>query len=398
MLLYWIWYAQLTGISQRAKAELLMHFSDPEDLFFAEAETLQPLVSADQLQYLLERDLKEAEKILAQCRRKEIGILPFSDRAYPEKLRNIADPPMVLYYKGQLPDWDVQPVIGLVGTRKASAYGLQVANQLGGELARCGAAVISGGADGADAQGMWGALQQEGTVICVLGGGVDVIYPRCNRRLFAQTEENGCLLSEYPPETAAIGWHFPQRNRIISGISDGVIVVEAPEKSGALNTAHHALEQERDLYAVPANIGVSSGAGSNQLLLEKAQAVLSGWDVVKRYAHLYPRAVREQGSFKSRRPEDIQAKVAQKPVIPEKLPEKVIDNSENSTYSELENTKPAFDQEEQEIFALLDHRPQHPDAIAARSVLPSARVQAILTKLTVKGVVKFHPGGRVSLK
>lgn len=400
MLLYWIWFAQLQGIPLWQKRELLQYFADPEELFFLrEALPSSALEMNPKLPELLcDRDLTQAEKILNQCRRKGIRLLTYGDPAYPDRLRTIQDPPMVLYYKGTLPDWDAQPVIGLVGTRKASAYGLQVARQLGEQISDCGATVISGGASGADTKSMEGALDRMGKVVCVLGCGVDVIYPRTNRRLFSRTEERGCLLSEYPPQEAALGWHFLQRNRIISGISNGVVIVEAPEKSGALNTAKHALEQGRDLYAVPANIGVMTAYGSNQLLLEKAQAVLSGWDVVKNYAHLYPDTVHKPGERIRPVMEDCQAKVAQNPIIPEKLPKKVIDNWENTSYSELRQLEPALNQEEQAVLALLTGQPLHPDAVAARSDLPAGKVQSILTKLAVKGLVQLHPGGRVSLK
>ena len=147
---------------------------------------------------------------------------------------------------------------------------------------------MSGGAAGVDTEAMKGALDAGFPTVGVLGCGVDITYPISNRRFFADVMKNGCLLSEYAPGTGVEKWHFPARNRIISGLSNGVLVVEAPEKSGALNTARHAFTQGRDLFVVPGNLGVDTCAGSNALLRECATAVFSGWAVMKAYADLYP--------------------------------------------------------------------------------------------------------------
>ena len=400
MPIYWIWFAQLKGINLWTKRQLLETFRDPEELFRLEENALRdfPKEVAEALQ---NRDLSESTEIMNRCRQKGIGILTFADAAYPESLRYIEDPPMVLYFKGKLPAWQAQPVIGVVGTRKASPYGLQTAHLLSAQIAACGGLVVSGAATGIDAVSMEGALDAGKPTVGVLGGGVDVVYPASNRALYKRTEENGCLLSEYPPGTRPYPGNFLQRNRIISGVSAGLLVVEAPERSGALNTARHAFSQGRDLFVVPGNLGVDTCLGSNALLQEGAYAALSGWDVVKHYANLYPDVVEN-------RPVSLQktlAKVAETPIMPEKeadkkkpLPQNAIDNLGKSTYSVINKRPVELSDRENAVFALLSDVPQLPDSVMDACDLPSSTVQSILTKLTIKGLITQHPDGRISRK
>ena len=190
--IYWIWFAELKGINLFVKRQLLEDFRDPEELYRADTKAM-PKEVVDALQ---QKDLTEATKIYDQCLRKNIQILTYGDPMYPERLRNIEDPPMVLYYKGNLPQWQGQPVIGVVGTRKASPYGLQTAHLLASQIAACGGLVVSGVATGIDGLAMEGALDAGKSTVGVLGGGVDVVYPASNRGLYRRTEESGCLLSE----------------------------------------------------------------------------------------------------------------------------------------------------------------------------------------------------------
>lgn len=406
MLLYWIWFAELKNIALLQKQKLLEQFHDPEELYHTAEPVFQKLgLSEKERQALQNKDLKEAEQILCRCTEKGIKCLPVTDSAYPNRLRNIPDAPILLYYRGILPNWECAPFIGIVGTRKASAYGLQVAHQMGGQIASGGGRIVSGGAAGGDTAAMQGAMEAGHPVVGVLGCGVDVVYPRSNRRLFEAVVENGCLISEYPPGTPPIDWHFPARNRIISGISSGVLVVEAPKKSGALITAQRALEQGRDVFVVPGNINTASCAGSNALLQEGAKPVFSGWDVLSDYEFLYPGKLQRNKVAALYTGEQAEAKVAQKPVKPvknEKEAEndrkKPIDNRGICTYSELDNKCPALSDEEQAVLALLTRVPQEPADLIAKLDMPSGRVLSVLTMLTVKGFVCKHPGGRISLE
>lgn len=402
MLLHWIWFAQLNDITLREKHQLLAQFSDPEELFHTDDGVLEKQQMPESLR---KKDLKEAEKILRKCTEKGIGLLPIADSAYPNKLRNTPSAPILLYYKGILPDWDSVPFIGVVGTRKASAYGLQVAHQMGAQIAHCGGYIVSGGASGVDTAAMQGALDAGCPVVGVLGCGVDVVYPYSNRKLFAAVAENGCLISEYPPETKGLPWHFPARNRIISGVSNGVLIVEAPEKSGALITAQRALEQGRDVFVVPGNINTATCAGSNALLQEGAMPVFSGWDVLSNYEFLYPGKLQKHSNMPLYTGEQATAKVAQNPLNlmgdsekEEITRKKPIDNGGISTYIELENRHPALNEVEQAVLSQLTAQPQESAALIEKLDMPSGKVLSVLTLLTVKGLVVKHPGGRFSLK
>ena len=406
MLLHWIWFAELKDISLLHKHRLLERFGDPEELFRMSGEALQQAgIPEKERNALQDKNLWKAEQIADRCAKRDIGVLPVADSAYPKRLRNSPDAPIVLYYKGVLPDWDSAPFIGVVGTRKASAYGLQVAHQLGAQIASCGGYVVSGGAAGGDTAAMQGAMAAGFPVVGVLGCGVDVVYPLSNRKLFEAIVGEGCLISEYPPGTEARNWHFPARNRIISGVSNGVLVVEAPQKSGALITARFALEQGRDVFVVPGNINSPTCEGSNAMLQEGATPVFSGWDVVSGYEFLYPGKLRKNMSIPLYTGEEIPVKVAQKPAVLEKTPNKSaksgkipIDTGANSSYSELVNNRPALNEEEQAVLACLTEKPQEASALMAAIDMPSGKILSILTMLTVKGYAQKDPGGLFRMK
>lgn len=414
MLIHWIWLS-MRPMHDREKLAALEHFRDPEDIFFADGDSYShvPGLSAESADALRDKDLLPAENVLGDCARGKIHILTFRDGAYPARLKNISDPPLVLYYKGTLPDFDGLPVIGVVGTRKASLYGMTAAKRLGYQIGRCGGVVVSGAASGIDGVAMQGALTADAPVVAILGCGVDVVYPQSNKGLFADTERHGCLISEFVPGTPPYKWNFPKRNRIISGISDGVLVVEAPEKSGALITARQALDQGRDVFVVPGNIDVPSCAGSNALLRDGAIMVTSGWDVTSEYRHLYPDRIRRDAVPARQRAyadevenqERPAAKVAQKPKIPrnegenaETKQKKVIDNAETSAYSDGCKPIPNLTPNEQTIVDQLRGEPRLVDDVIAATGLPSGQVLAALTMLEVKGIVQMLPGRRVAKK
>ena len=403
MLVHWIWLATRTHIGERLKVDLVRRFQDPEAIYFADPGSFHDIsgLTAEGAAALADKNLQDAEKVLWDCRRKNLRILTWQDAAYPARLKNIPDPPLVLYYKGNLPDFDALPVIGVVGTRKASAYGMNVAGKMGYQISRCGGIVVSGMAAGIDAMATRGALTAGAAAVGVLGCGADVVYPASNRGLFEEMEQYGCLISEYLPGTPPAAYNFPRRNRIISGLSCGVLVVEAPEKSGALITAHAALDQGRDVFVVPGNIDVDTFVGSNRLLRDGAIAVSSGWDVMSAYEALYPDKITEFTA----QPEKIQSQAAQnaplfgnKQVSKHKEDKKVIDNGDPSPYSGLEDRTPSMLSDEQKILSALTGQPRPIDDVIAETGIPTAKMLATLTLLQVKGMVKQHPGKRISLK
>ena len=416
MLLHWIWLATRPNMNDRDRLAVLEHFGDPEDIFYARKEELREVegLTEEAFTALEDKDTKPAQAILKECAAKNIQICTFRDGAYPARLKNISDPPVVLYYKGRLPDMDSAPVIAAVGTRDCTAYGIHVAKRLGGQIAKCGGIVVSGMAAGIDAAAMGGALTAGGITIGVLGCGVDVVYPLRNKSLFADVERYGCLISEFAPGTPPMKWHFPKRNRIMSGLSNGVLVVEAPQKSGALITARQAAEQGRDVFVVPGNIDVSSCAGSNALLRDGAIAVSSGWDVVSEYESLYPDAVRrfdravEPAGFEGdvmAAPEKTELKVAQKPRSPERKgtsdrkKEKItIDNGEKPPYSDIHDALRGLSQQERTVVELIGNEELLVDELIAKAGIPTAQVLSTLTMLEIKGVVRRLPGKRVARK
>lgn len=415
MLIHWIWLATRPALSDRGRMALLRHFQDAEDIYFADggAYNVAEGITEDAVTALSDKNLTQAEEILEECSRKNIHILTYRDAAYPSSLRNISDPPVVLYYKGRLPDFDTLPLIAAVGTRGASSYGLTVAKRMGYQIASCGGIVVSGMAYGIDGMAMRGALTAGAPVVGVLGCGVDIVYPLSNRSLFADTEKQGCILSEFAPGTPPAKWNFPKRNRLISGLSCGVLVVEAPEKSGALITASQAAEQGRDVFVVPGNIDMPSCVGSNALLRDGAIAVSSGWDVMSEYAAQFPDKIhRETARSKqtaypdevvmaAENGEDGHLKVAQKPKkLDTKLTKtkKEIDKHAPCQYSDAERKRPALSEDEANIVALLEQGKELVDDIIAETGKPAGAILAVLTMLEVKGVIQRLPGKRVKLK
>ena len=419
MLVHWIWLAHRPGVKEYMKAELLRHFSDPEDIYFADAEAFSHIegLTEESVRALRDKDLTSSENILSDTMKYKLHILTYRDVAYPNRLKAIADPPLVLYYKGTLPDLDNNPVIGVVGTRKCTPYGLSAAKKFGHEIAACGGTLVSGLAEGIDAMAMKSALSAGGTVVGVLGCGAEQIYPKKNQWLFADTERYGCILSEFPPETPAYGWNFPKRNRIISGLSCGVLVVEAPKGSGSLHTARHALEQGRDVFVVPGNLDQPTFEGSIQLLRDGATLVSSGWDILSEYEALYPgkisrktkpsrqRVYPDELPQQSEEPEKNALKVAQKPAVPQAEPakkeksyKKDVDNSLTGNYSDVNKDLSALSPEQQAIVQALSGGERLVDQIIAETGLSAGKVSTALTMLVIKGFVKKLPGNRVCLK
>lgn len=417
MLIHWIWLATRENLTDRGRRLLLERFGDAEDVFFAQAEQFEAVegLSAEAVASLREKSLTQAEKILSDCNREHIRVLTWQDASYPKRLKNIADPPTVLYYKGRLPEFDALPLIAVVGTRDASAYGLSTAKRMGYQIAACGGIVVSGMAYGIDGMAMRGALTAGVPVVGVLGCGADIVYPHANRALFADVERCGCLLTEFPPGTPPIGWNFPRRNRIISGLSCGVLIIEAPEKSGALITAHQAADQGRDVFVVPGNIDVDTCKGSNALLRDGAIAVSSGWDVLSEYAAQFADKIHKNTApaKMTTYPDELAIvekerekplKVAQTPKTPKgkrdsaSKKKKTVDNGAATPYSDAEENRPVLTAEEETIIALVRRNVTLVDDIMSQTDMSAGQVLANLTMLEIKGVIKSLPGKRVILK
>ncbi len=279
---YAYWFANITGISNQTKYNLIQQVGSAEDLYFLPEKQVKMLFGMEE---------KQAERLIAArkcdvqpqyeklCER-GIEFVSLEHESYPEKLRRIPDPPYALYVRGKLPSAQMRSV-AIVGARMCSEYGRTIALRLGRKLAEQGICIVSGMARGIDAAGHRGAVEADGVTCAVLGCGVDICYPKSNEKLYGDILSRGCILSEVPPGTQPLPALFPQRNRIISGLCDMVVVVEARERSGSLITADQALEQGRDVYAVPGRMYDPLSAGCNYLIRQGAGIVLNIEDFVK---------------------------------------------------------------------------------------------------------------------
>ena len=395
---YLIWLTTRDSIRADMAVNLLRHFGTAEAVYYADRAEYDLLRIPPRLRdSMLDKRLDSAEGILERCDRQGITLLTCQDAAYPERLYQLDDHPLVLYAKGKLPRVDKEVAIGMVGSRKCTPYGQTMAGRISMDLARSGAVVVSGMAEGIDAASLKGALQGGGRVISVLAGGVDVVYPACNRWLYEDIQISGALISENPPGTRPEGWRFPIRNRIISGLSLGVLVVEAAERSGALITAHDALDQGRDVFAVPGPADAPMSGGTNLLISRgEARLVRSAWDILGEYTGQYPQKL----TF----PPPLTMEESDARLAPEPAPagnaetEDPTPAAKEQEESDLPLKSGAeFDrlgEEQREIFLLLTQHRLTAEDIVGRTEIPARRVNTALTILQAQGYLKELPGRR----
>lgn len=359
---YWLALNLIPGVGSILLKRLLDRFKTPEAVFRA---PMRELLKIEGLGEKVAGEIQKGplEKVVGRelSLLKEIGgkIITFKDEDYPNRLKDIYDPPALLYVRGELRRED-ELAIAIVGSRKTSPYGRWITEKIGQDLAHHGITVVSGMARGIDSVAHQGALQGGGRTIAVLGCGVDVIYPSENRNLFYQIIEQGAILSEFPIGSPPEGGHFPRRNRIISGLSMGVVIVQASSESGSLITASYALEQGREVFAVPGNVGAEGSRGTNQLIKEGAKLVESTEDILE---EILPQWRREKGTTPK----------AEAPVL--HLPE-----------------------EEEVLYRLLGETPLHIDAIIRESQLDPGKVSSLLLNLELKGLISQWPGKCFSKK
>ncbi len=356
----WIALATVEGVGPKRFINLINHLGDPEEVLSAPIERLSgiPDIGKETAKNIknkvkwktVEEQLKLFEKHSKQ-KNNRIKFITYKDSDYPQNLKSIYDPPPFLFVRGNLTQED-KKALALVGTRRASAYGKNVAEKLASELVERGVTIVSGLARGIDSTGHLTALKGKGRTIAVFGSGLDVIYPREHARLAQRITESGALISEFPLGTKPLAENFPKRNRLISGLSLGVIVIEAPKRSGALLTAECALDQGREVFAVPGNIGSQKSEGTNALIKKGAALVTSVDDILSEL----------------------------KGVL-------------NFT-SEKEKTKLEMDlsQEEKKVFSFLSLEPNHIDKIAKKGNFKIPHLLSVLLSLELKGLVKQLSG------
>lgn len=289
-LVYWIWLSLACTTGSPTFSKLLASYDNAKEIYDAGEREIRACVGwrTSDCSNLVDKDLTRAEEIYNFCTTKGVGILKYDDKDFPESLREIPTPPVLLYYRGKLPDFTRGFRCAIVGTRSLSDYGRRNAFRLGYDMACAGAIVVSGMALGIDGVAMAGALAAGGTTIAVLGSGIDVCYPHQHRTLARAIVKKGCVFTEYPPGTRPSKPNFPRRNRLISGLCPVTAVVEGRERSGALFTARHAMEQERVVYAFPGNISDPGSQVSNLLLKNGARICTGADDIVRDFEKIYP--------------------------------------------------------------------------------------------------------------
>ncbi len=396
MIKHWLWLATCKGITPLVRAKLLHQFGSPEELYYGDEGRYRALgLSAKQMEGLLDKNLDHASTIVGDCARESIQIITYQDASYPQRLREIADPPCVLYCKGRLPDVDESVSIGVVGTRKATPYGLDMAMRTGEGLAAAGVAVISGMALGIDSAALEGALHGGGTPIAVLGGGLDTVYPLQNKALFQELVSRGCVVSEYPPRTAHLSHHFPVRNRIISGLSWGVVAVEAGARSGTGITARLALDQDRDLFAYPGPANVPTSMGTNRLIQEgMAMMTLSPEDILREYGIASVKPARNTIPYRGAHQPQGAPPVEKSREIETNLSGKSFDKEDKKAYITLVEGQEKFDPTQLAILQALQEEPLGSDDLVERTGLGVGAILSALTMLQVQGFIAEVSGKR----
>ncbi len=286
---YLLWMTEIAGLAPQKGVRLLEVFGSAKAVWEASDKQISACVKLDEgeKKRLKNRSLATPNLILGRCRFQNIRILPIWDEDYPDRLRNIYDPPLVLYIRGKWPDFNRLPAVAVVGQRKATPYGIIVTERIAFQLSRAGVIVVSGMAAGIDSAAHNGAVKGDTPTVAVFGTAIDQCYPAKNAGLLRAILHSGAAVSEYPPGKKTYATSFPRRNRIISGLSLGVVVGEAPAKSGSLITAGLALDQGRDVFAVPGSVDARSSDGCNELIARGAKLVRDATDILEEYVGLY---------------------------------------------------------------------------------------------------------------
>ncbi len=378
--LYWIWLTDKTH-SKVEINRLLDKFENIEGIYRATTQELKLAVEKKTAEALSDKSLARAEKIWGEAAKIGAFVVTIDSEYYPPLLKQIYDPPYVLYMKGNLFDWNSFISIGVVGTRKCSDYGRKITEYFARELSKNDIMVVSGLALGVDAVAAKGAFSEGKPSIAVLGCGIDMVYPMENENLYECVENTGLIISEYAPGAGIPRGSFPRRNRIISGISHGVLVTQAPIRSGALITAKFALEQGRDVFAAPANIDDPGFYGSNKLFGDSAIPAMSVYDILKEYP-----------GYADKKPEVLRYyKENQTPfsgVGTDEKPPKKEDVIIEDGLSDMQKS----------ILKCISLGHTHVDEIARETCISNSLVSNELLLIELMGHVKSNPGNRYELK
>jgi len=393
----WLALTMVPGVGTAQFIRLLARFRTPENVLRASRGSVSEVVGkglAERIaQYADVADTASQERLMAQS---GAWLITLEDSAYPVRLAEIYDPPLALFGRGDLVEAD-QNCVSIVGTRRPSPYGIRMAEKFGRELAARGVTVVSGMASGVDAAAHRGAVEAGGRTIAFLGCGVDIVYPRENEALMTQIIEHGCVLSQFPMGTKPSRGHFPYRNRLISGVSLGTLIVEGPVTSGALITARHAAEQGREVFAVPGQIGARNSEGPHSLIRDGAKLVETVDDILTELELIV-----DTGSGGEPEPESsAEGTAAAAPETPAKPPTKPPVEPVAKPVAESPAPPPSAprkvqppSQQEKRVLAALASDGSHIDEIAAACNVPVSEALCTLTHLELKGLVHQLSGKR----
>ncbi|MCD7928764.1 MAG: DNA-protecting protein DprA [Clostridiales bacterium] len=413
---FWVWLS--TVCSPDAAWRVYRHFGSPETAYFADMDEYQAVegLTARQIAQLADKTAatRRVEQILADCDKLGAHISTWQDADYPERLRNIYTPPMVLYFLGRPLRLEEECAVAMAGSRRCSAYGRSMAEKFSRGLTRLGALVVTGMAPGCDEAALIGAMRAGGPVAALLPGGVDVPFEdnAYYRQLYRDVASLGTLISTYPPGTPNDHAHFRFRNPVLTGLCVVTLCIEAPARSGVLQVAACAQDQQRTVYTIPANLTSASAAGTNALLCNGlALPVMSAEDLLLPYRESYarlnptpsaaakpkappskPAASQPENRDASPRPETAKVTAPRAEVPP--AAEKKVDSGEKSDYIDLRKSRSTFTDDEQAVLLALQAGEKSAEELTAETGVPSARILAALTLLTLRGHVEELSGGR----
>ena len=386
--LKWVWLTTLKGMTSEKISSLLNKFNDIDEIYNASLEEYKDidLIRKRDIEILSDKNTKFAQEIIYKTENFGAYILTIDSENYPEKLRSLSFPPYVLYVKGKFKLNDEIPAVGVVGTRHTSEYGDEITNKFGFELASDGFLVVSGLAIGVDAMAAKSAIRAGGTTVAVLGCGIDIDYPKQNRTLRKYIEEYGAVITEYPPGTSPLPANFPQRNRIIAGLSDCILVTQAPERSGALITARYAYDIGREIFCVPAGIYEYKSMGSNELIRLGASSVTKPQNITELYKNrlkdFKPQTQRRELFNKKTKNKGVSGFV-------ERVKETILKEKPSINDNRYKN----LEENEKVIMALIiENEKISVDEIIRKTEMAPSKIGATLSMMEMTGVVKKLPG------
>jgi DNA processing protein len=423
--LYWIWLSERFGSASKAFGGFAERFGDPYDVYRLESEEIEQIdgISDCLKNKLADKSLDKAYSILKYCKKNSIDIIGYSDKRYPSRLKTIEAPPVLLYVMGKLPDMNSRLCIGMVGTRKMSEYGKQSAYKISYELSAANVCVVSGMASGIDGVCACGALESGGTTVAVLGCGISIAYPREHEKLMRAIAKQGAVITEYPPFERPLPGNFPKRNRIISGLCQGVLVIEGAKGSGALITASRTIAQGRELFALPGKIDEINSYGPNELIQNGANVALGASDITDHYDFLYHDVINYKGLARAKRKSELSEQTLSKYGVSSKVYFGRNDTARTSARDDRAESRPqpseytpseepikqsvrvehvpdnsaaildSLDDTSKRVFELVpDGTSFTPDTIAANGI-DIGDVITALTMLEISGLVSSLPGG-----